>query len=196
MAINFSDTLLITKECFKDLPLAQKIKSVTIIRDVYGYIRVLLEPMENDKVEEAELFSLQSVLKDKLGKYYKEDIWTIEGKSDGHRSLVKTIENERVPANWDNEEELPRWYVLERHIAKKTWASGQSGNRPWKQELVDHGYKPPVVAFFSFKGGVGRTTSLAATALTLASYGYRAAMVDLDLEAPGLASYFFKSLFA
>ncbi len=37
---------------------------------------------------------------------------------------------------------------------------------------------------------MGRTSTLAATALTLARNGHRVAIVDLDLEAPGLATIF------
>jgi cellulose biosynthesis protein BcsQ len=47
-----------------------------------------------------------------------------------------------------------------------------------------------VVGCFSFKGGVGRTTITAATGLVLARHGHRVALVDLDLEAPGLAALF------
>ncbi len=43
-------------------------------------------------------------------------------------------------------------------------------------------FTPAIVSFFSFKGGVGRTTTIAATALTLARNGHRVAIVDLDLE--------------
>jgi MinD-like ATPase involved in chromosome partitioning or flagellar assembly len=46
---------------------------------------------------------------------------------------------------------------------------------------------PLVVTFYSFKGGVGRTTALAITAGLLAEAGRRVAMVDFDLEAPGLS---------
>jgi MinD-like ATPase involved in chromosome partitioning or flagellar assembly len=47
-----------------------------------------------------------------------------------------------------------------------------------------------IVAFYSFKGGVGRTTALAYTAHILASQGYRIVAMDFDLEAPGLTSIF------
>ncbi len=47
-----------------------------------------------------------------------------------------------------------------------------------------------VVTFYSFKGGVGRTQALADVAVLLARYGHRVLMVDWDLEAPGLESYF------
>lgn len=44
-----------------------------------------------------------------------------------------------------------------------------------------------VVTFYSFKGGVGRSTALAFVANKLATYGYRIVMIDFDLEAPGLS---------
>jgi hypothetical protein len=44
------------------------------------------------------------------------------------------------------------------------------------------------VVFFSIKGGVGRSTALAATAWTLAQAGKRVLVLDLDLESPGLSS--------
>lgn len=47
--------------------------------------------------------------------------------------------------------------------------------------------KPQIVAFYSFKGGVGRTTALGISASILASRGYRIAIVDFDLEAPGIS---------
>jgi len=44
------------------------------------------------------------------------------------------------------------------------------------------------VTFYSFKGGVGRTTALISCAWQLAEKGKSVVVVDLDLEAPGLAS--------
>ena len=44
------------------------------------------------------------------------------------------------------------------------------------------------IVFFSIKGGVGRSTALAATAWSLAQGGKRVLVLDLDLESPGLSS--------
>lgn len=44
------------------------------------------------------------------------------------------------------------------------------------------------VAFFSIKGGVGRSTAMASVAWSLAKSGKRVLVVDLDLESPGLSS--------
>lgn len=46
----------------------------------------------------------------------------------------------------------------------------------------------PRIVFFSIKGGVGRSTALAASAWALAQAGQRVLVLDLDLESPGLSS--------
>jgi hypothetical protein len=46
----------------------------------------------------------------------------------------------------------------------------------------------PRAVFYSIKGGVGRSTALAATAWALAEAGKRVLVLDLDLESPGLSS--------
>ena len=46
----------------------------------------------------------------------------------------------------------------------------------------------PRVVFFSIKGGVGRSTALAAMAWAFAQAGKRVLVLDLDLESPGLSS--------
>jgi MinD-like ATPase involved in chromosome partitioning or flagellar assembly len=49
---------------------------------------------------------------------------------------------------------------------------------------------PRTITFYSFKGGVGRTTALAHVAWILATRGRKVVAVDLDLEAPGLSTVF------
>ncbi|WP_369137068.1 ParA family protein [Modestobacter versicolor] len=52
----------------------------------------------------------------------------------------------------------------------------------------DESLEPPVVAtFYSLRGGVGRSTALAHTAISLAR-SMRVLCIDMDLEAPGLAA--------
>ncbi|HMA92779.1 MAG TPA: hypothetical protein VKP30_08840 [Polyangiaceae bacterium] len=46
----------------------------------------------------------------------------------------------------------------------------------------------PIVSFYSFKGGMGRTTALATFAIDRARRGDRVVVIDLDLDAPGLGS--------
>ncbi len=49
-----------------------------------------------------------------------------------------------------------------------------------------------IATFYSYKGGVGRSFTLANLAVILAEWRYRVLCVDWDLEAPGL-SYYFKA---
>ncbi len=50
--------------------------------------------------------------------------------------------------------------------------------------------KPLVVTFYSFKGGVGRSTALGLVAGILATRNRRVVVVDFDLEAPGISIMF------
>ncbi|TDV38652.1 CATRA system-associated protein [Actinophytocola oryzae] len=47
-----------------------------------------------------------------------------------------------------------------------------------------------IVTFYSYKGGVGRSFTLANIAILLARWGHRVLTIDWDLEAPGLHEYF------
>ena len=49
--------------------------------------------------------------------------------------------------------------------------------------------KTRFVSFYSYKGGVGRTLALANCARAMAQMGKTVAIIDLDLEAPGLAHF-------
>jgi cellulose biosynthesis protein BcsQ len=50
-----------------------------------------------------------------------------------------------------------------------------------------------VFTFYSYKGGVGRSMALVNAGVLLAMEGHRVLMVDWDLEAPGLETFFVKS---
>jgi cellulose biosynthesis protein BcsQ len=64
---------------------------------------------------------------------------------------------------------------------------------PRKQNTVENAkQRPPgkIVTFYSYKGGTGRSMSVANVAWILASCGKRVLTIDWDLEAPGLHRYF------
>lgn len=76
-----------------------------------------------------------------------------------------------------------RLRVLERRLGKTGWFEAPDAP-PWALR----GKAPAIVLFYSFKGGAGRSTALAAAALQLAAGGERVAVVDADLDAPGVGS--------
>ncbi len=77
-----------------------------------------------------------------------------------------------------------QWFKLERQFSKSSW--GAVSSPPWP---ISDTTKPAIVAFYSFKGGVGRTVALSSVALLLAQEGHKVVVVDLDLEAPGAAPF-------
>ena len=68
--------------------------------------------------------------------------------------------------------------VIERRVVGQDWAQVP-------EQAEDH---PPRVAFFSLKGGVGRSTALFLWGRHLASQGQTVLLVDLDLGAPGFGA--------
>ncbi|WP_231499877.1 P-loop ATPase, Sll1717 family [Saccharothrix sp. NRRL B-16314] len=64
----------------------------------------------------------------------------------------------------------------------------QSSSQPllFASDLDEDIKSPAIVTFYSLRGGVGRTTALAAAAKLLAARGRRVLCVDMDFEAPGL----------
>lgn len=77
--------------------------------------------------------------------------------------------------------ELDRFRILERHRNRTAWFV-EVGEPAWK--APEKG--PPIVVFYSFKGGLGRSTALASFAIRRARSGERVVVVDFDLDAPGV----------
>lgn len=74
-------------------------------------------------------------------------------------------------------EGIPGIHVVDRLATEGNWAS-----------IATSSTTVPRIVFFSIKGGVGRSTAMAATAWSLAESGKRVLVLDLDLESPGLSS--------
>lgn len=50
--------------------------------------------------------------------------------------------------------------------------------------------KIPIITFYSYKGGMGRTTTMVSYAIDLAMKGKKVFIIDCDLEAPGYLNFF------
>ena len=187
--INFDETVAKTQELVKKWDLYDETETVTIIRDVYGKIALLLEmKTENGRektVPKQKKNELLQSLKTGLGSYCQNQIYyNKECDIDILKIMVQEIKQKRFPMEG-------KWYLLERGIAKKAWIDrNYEENAIWPYDEAKDGKKPKVVTFYSFKGGMGRTTALAATALCMAAKGKNILMIDTDVEAPGLASLF------
>lgn len=181
-------TLLRACETWQD---AANLKRVAVVRDLRGRVRLAVEQSTPDK---AQIKALTEHLKRELGAWFADDvIGTRSGSLALNGVAVKVLESapEWVAAQYPDgfggtvNAAAGRWKLLERRVGKQPWLEGEVGH-PWKLT----GAGPSVVTFYSFKGGVGRTTTLAACALLAAEAGEDVVVIDLDLEAPGLASLF------
>lgn len=165
---------------------------VTLIRDVYGKISFLMDNAES--IADSDKENIENILNQNLGKYFTGKIYWKRLSSKQKRVqkreeiIVQLIEQECT--EWIVTQGIT-FYIAERTIAKKAWIRKNAGMESvWTYEdaVLETGTK--VVTFYSFKGGMGRTTALAGTALTLVNQGKNVMMVDTDIEAPGLASLF------
>ena len=180
--IHFDDVLtaayrIITNDAVNDF-----IEEVLVLRDLRGRIRLFMKPVEGheSEVEEA-LDRLSCALATDLGPFWGNLIEVDSPRSD-YQSILKPVRADRQPI--EPQTHFSNWWIIERHAAKSAWTA-RSHKPPWP--LVES-KTPAIVAFYSHKGGVGRTTSLCAAATQLAQEGKKVAVVDLDLEAPGLGS--------
>lgn len=68
------------------------------------------------------------------------------------------------------------------------WVIDRVASESHWEKIADVSAAVRRIVFFSIKGGVGRSTALAASAWALARQGKRVLVLDLDLESPGLSS--------
>lgn len=59
-----------------------------------------------------------------------------------------------------------------------------------EQAIVNRDALPPIVTFYSYKGGMGRTTTMISYAIKQALQGKKVFIIDVDLEAPGYQNFF------
>jgi hypothetical protein len=83
----------------------------------------------------------------------------------------------------------PRLRIVDRVRNRMAWF-GELAEPPWRVRAEADQKGPPIVVFYSFKGGVGRTTALASFAIQQARAGERVVVIDGDLDAPGIGPLF------
>jgi cellulose biosynthesis protein BcsQ len=153
------------------------IEKTVLIDDVYGHIRVIAwVPSAPDAVSVRE--SIESALRNAADPSWIGDVWIVTPETSSEdRLLYDTAWNEGVELSVDS-----RVRRNDRHRNRTAWFVSVEKSQPaWP---LNPG--PPIVVFHSFKGGVGRTTAVASYAIARARRGQRVAVVDMDLDAPGL----------
>ena len=196
--MNFREVLGTTQSVVRKASWLRSEHEITLVRDLAGRMRVVIGTREVAKAclpDSGDEIALTAALQSALGSWVSSNpLWIDREKErDKPRAMaVRLVRKLRQSLDQATAGD-PHWYLVERHAAKRTWVGEVQPDPPWPISEVDLGHKPPFITFFSHKGGVGRTTALAATAIHWAREGRRVALVDLDLEAPGLGSLFLVS---
>jgi cellulose biosynthesis protein BcsQ len=117
--------------------------------------------------------------KDACGPFWSGDLMhAIDGVRSPNHEILGRARDVGIPIGEPPQRD--RLLLVDRHRSRTSWFA-----KITSPPAI--GASPsPVVAFYSFKGGLGRTTAATAYAIAKARGGARVAVVDLDLDAPGI----------
>ena len=148
---------------------------ILLIKDLFARLRVILWcPKSHWQAASVEI---DQGLQDEAPAYWTREVLRGSGK------------NEPPDGEWQDEawqQGIPigdsgGLRVMERQRTKEGWFEAPAVP-PWTAARG----RPTITSFYSFNGGVGRSTALAATALHRAAAGERVVVLDVDLDAPGV----------
>jgi len=142
-----------------------------LVRDLFGTFRLALWTPAGTDVE-----GIKSGLADACGLWWSREIERVDDTDEATLAFYEAVAKEARPVA-----EVSRLFVLDRHRTRTGWFVDES-------EPIWRGPEsgPPVIVFYSFKGGLGRSTCLAAFAIQRARAGDRVCVLDLDLDSPGV----------
>lgn len=147
-----------------------KLEWLLLNRDLNSRVRLIAPVVvEADQALHSEVLALASALATKLGPH-----------ACSPEALVLFDESREIASEGGSVcalDGFKRVWVVDRLATEADWS-----------RIAPESHGAPRVVFFSIKGGVGRSTALAATAWHLAQSGKRVLVLDLDLESPGLSS--------
>jgi MinD-like ATPase involved in chromosome partitioning or flagellar assembly len=162
-----------------------------VVRDLRGRVRLVVERKSSGT--SIDLAQLERELAAELADWFVAPILSTGDPRERGTLARKTFENGKTwkpswqdPATGLEVRGAGQWVRIERRLSKEDWLDGDAARHPPPWPLHDH--NPAIVTFYSFKGGVGRTTALVSCAWQLAREGKRIVALDLDLEAPGLSA--------
>jgi hypothetical protein len=171
------DTVTSLKRLLSD---ETEVERAVIIQDLFGRFRAIFW-LRRD-ADAAELRGrIDQELREAGRGYWTGDLWMVDQNvSHSDRLVYDDAWNESVPLT--NNLRLD-----DRHRNRTAWFT-RPRQPPWPTQTDESGKKvgPPIVVFSSFKGGVGRTTSLASFAIQRARSGESVVVIDFDLDAPGV----------
>lgn len=162
-----------------DLIIKEKdIEQAVLIDDLFGSLRVVVWTKKGAASDQ-----IQKLIDEQMAQvsspFWTGEVFLASEGTDVDRLFYDSAWEEGRPV--DQEDTLR---VADRYRSRGSWLRAY-GNPPWKI-AEETEVRPPIVVFYSFKGGVGRSTALAAFAIQRARANERVCVVDFDLDAPGI----------
>jgi cellulose biosynthesis protein BcsQ len=148
-----------------------------LVVDLFGRVSAVVWLEDGADVEEARQL-VTTMLATACAQHWTGTLWVSHHREPARDPdlLCRTAWVEGVPMPTSD-----RFRVADRYRHHTGWFIAPEQPRIWPLEDG-----PPIVVFHGFKGGAGRTTLLAGYALARARRGGRVAVVDMDLDAPGV----------
>ena len=148
-----------------------QVTKALLVGDLFGKLRLAIWSLAAPDTG-----SLEQELREKCGAWWSGEVLHVEQADEVTRDLyTKTFSQ-----GWPHSNE-PRLVVLDRHRSRTAWFVDEI--QPlWSAPDPN----PPIVVFYSFKGGLGRSTILASFAIQRARAGERVCVLDLDMDSPGV----------
>ena len=156
---------------------------IAVLDDLFGNFHLLLwlRAASDRSILDAEWPGLNAQLQNECGSF-----WT--GRCFVTSDAEPSPDHDLCEDAWKSGERLPgtgnRLRYVDRHRTRTSWFMPLRSPPPNTDAVESN--PPPIVAFYSYKGGMGRTTAAAGYVIQQARAGKRVAAVDLDLDAPGL----------
>jgi cellulose biosynthesis protein BcsQ len=147
------------------------VESVLLVRDLFGKFRLAI--WASDAIETA---GIAETLAERCDAWWTGEVLQIRDSDEITRKLYD--EAARLGQSSENHARL---HVLDRHRTRAGWFAEEP--EPLWSTADGH---CPIVVFYSFKGGLGRSTCLASFAIQRARAGDRVCVLDLDLDSPGV----------
>lgn len=140
-----------------------------VIQNVYGKLQVYID-IDDEKL----ICRMRDLLEKEIG------AWLGACGSFQDNVFVRTEIESYVKTHSADKDRI---WVIEKYLTNVYWNEGAVRNA--KLDLHSK-----LICFYSYKGGVGRTTTMVMSAIEMAGRGKKIVMIDFDLEAPGVASIF------
>jgi cellulose biosynthesis protein BcsQ len=211
MGLAWSEVVSRLVEVVETWPGREGIARVGVVRDLRGQVRLAASPRAGRTVDAS---GFERAIVNALGGWFAPPVLWTDAAAPEERRLAHNLLTRLAglwPAAWPRSFDQAgvaqpiraggatldatdagttvEWCGELRVRSKDVWLHEGHVEPPWP--LLQQG-APAIVSFYSFKGGVGRTTTLGILARQLArlAEGQRVVVVDLDLEAPGLGRFF------